>query len=151
MVDIFQNISYSLLSETFPQKDIIISPEDKPWFTERLRRIKRQRQREYTRHGRSVKYNELASKFDEIFKSELSKYLMKIKLEVAEGKRGSSYPTLKRLGLQPGETTHGGFHLPQHVEQNFSSTQSAEVIAEHFTRISQEYSPLNISRLPPNV
>ena len=151
MVDTFQNISNSLLSETFPEKEIIVTPEDKPWFNERLRKTKRQRQREYNRHGRSSKYLDLVSKFDEMFKSELSKYLEKIKMEVTEGKRGSTYPTLKRLGLQPGETTHGGFQLPDHVDQNYSSAQSAEIIAEHFSRISQEYSPLDISRLPPNV
>ena len=151
MVGHFQKLSDRLLTEIFPEKEIVVSPEDKPWFNERLRTIKRQRQREYNRHGRSVKYIELASKFEQIFKSELSKYLEKIKLEVAEGKRGSTYPTLKRLGLQPGETTHGGFQLPGHVDQNYSSAQSAEIIAEHFSRISQEYSPLDITSLPPNV
>jgi hypothetical protein len=55
------------------------------------------------------------------------------------------------LGLQPAETTHGGLQLPGHVNLNYSSAQSAEIIAEHFSRISQEYSSLDITRLPPNV
>ena len=49
----------------------------------------------------------------------------------------------------PGETTHSGFQIPQHAW--LSSAQSAEIIAEHFSTISQEYAPLDVSSLPPNV
>ena len=131
--------------------EVSSSSEDSPWFNEKLRQLKRQRLREYNHHGRSEKYLKMATNFDELFKSERSKYLEKIQREVTEGKRGSTYPTLKRLGLQPGGTTHGGFQLPLHAELNYSSAQSAEVIAEHFSKISQEYSPLDVSSLPPNV
>ena len=151
MVMKYQHITNTLLANTFPEKVIIVSPEDCPWFNEKLRQMKRQRLREYSIHGRSEKYLKLAAAFDELFKSERIKYLEKIQLEVTEGKRGSTYPTLKRLGLQPGNTTHGGFQLPEHAELNYSSAQSAEVIAEHFSKISQEYSPLDVSSLPPNV
>ena len=151
MVELFQNVTGTLLCETFPEKDIIISPENEPWFNERLRNIKRQRQREYNHHGRSEKYLNLASKFDEMSKVEMSKYLEKVKTEVTEGKRGSTYPTIKRLGLRPGEANQSGFQLPDHAKLNYSAAQSAEIIAQHFSRISQEYSPLDVSSLPPNV
>ena len=78
------------------------------------------------------------------------KYMEKIMLEVTEGKRGSSYPALKKLGARPGEGSKSWFQLPSHVDRNLSPAQSAEVIAEHFTSISQELSPFDISRLPPN-
>jgi hypothetical protein len=84
-------------------------------------------------------------------KIEISKYKEKVMIEVTEGRRGSSYPALKRLGMRPGETSHAEFQLPGHVELNFSSAQSSEIIAEHFSRISQEYSPLDLCNLPPNV
>ena len=84
-------------------------------------------------------------------KVEMSKYLEKVKTEVTEGKRGSTYPTIKRLGLRPGEANQSGFQLPDHAELNYSAAQSAEIIAQHFSRISQEYSPLDVSSLPPNV
>ena len=41
--------------------------------------------------------------------------------------------------------------MPAHAEQNLSSTQSAELIADHFSKISQEFSPLDLSCLPSNV
>ena len=151
MVDTFQNMTDKLLSETFPIKKITISPDDRPWFNENLRKLKRLRQREYSKHGRSEKYLKIMSSFTEKSKAEISKYMNKIKSEVTEGKRGSTYPAIKRMGVGPAEPTQAGFQLPAHAELNLSSAQSAEIIAEHFSKISQEYSPLNVSKLPPNV
>ena len=53
--------------------------------------------------------------------------------------------------MRPGENENAEFQLPSHSEQNLSAAQSAEIIAQHFSQISQEYSPLNLSSLPPNV
>ena len=117
MVEKYLDIVNTIFSETFPQKTIIQSDEDKPWFNENLRRIKRQRLREYEKRGLSIKYWELATNFDTTFKIEREKYFQKIKLEVAEGRRGSIYPILKRLSLRLGDSTHGGFQLPQQAEQ----------------------------------
>ena len=89
MVESYQQITSSIFSETFPQKTIIISDGDKPWFNEKLRQIKRQRLREYEKHGHSAKYRELATSFDETFKIEREKYIKKIKIEVPEGRTGS--------------------------------------------------------------
>ena len=149
MVDKYMHIMNTIFSETFPQKTITISDQDKPWFNEKLRQIKRLRLREYEKHGRSKKYWELATRFDESFKMERDKYIQKIKLEVSEGSRGSIYPILRRLSLRPGDTAHSGFLLPQ--QAGLSHAQAAEIIATHFSSISQEYSPLDVSKLPPNV
>ena len=149
MVERYQQIISSIFSETFPQKTITISDGDKPWFNEKLRQIKRQRLREYEKHGHSAKYWELATNFNEIFKNEREKYIKKIKFEVSEGRRGSIYPILKKLSLRPGDSIHSGFQLPQ--QAGLSNSQAAEIIATHFSSISQEYSPLDVSKLPPNI
>ena len=54
----------SMIAETFPLKTITLSSEDKPWFNEQLRSLKRARLREYNRHGKSVKYLELQTNFN---------------------------------------------------------------------------------------
>ena len=136
MVQEFQAITKQLYCETFPEKEITISPDDSPWFTEELRKLKRQRQREYCKHGKSLKYLELAKSFEEKCKAQITKYKEKVKNEVLEGKRGSTYPAIKRLGLRPGEGVQPTFQLLAHTEQNLSPTQSCEIIAEHFSRIS---------------
>ena len=151
MVDLFQSMVNSILCDTFPEKQILISPYDDPWFSEELRHLKRQRQRQYTRHGKNKKYDELKTKFDDKLRNAKLKYRDKIELEVRVGKRGSTYPALKRLGSRLFEKTQPDFQLPAHAEQNLSSTQSAELIADHFSKISQEFSPLDLSCLPSNV
>ena len=60
------------------------------------------------------KYINLKNKFDIKFRQEFFKYKAKIELEVTEGKRGSSYFAIKKLGLRPGEISHPEFQLPEH-------------------------------------
>ena len=149
LVETFQNQLSDLVKKTFPERTITVHPEDKPYFTEKLRGLKRKRMREYEKNGKSEKYLKLKETFEIHLEIELEKYKEKINIEVTEGKRGSIYPALKKLGLRPGSEKQGWFHLPSHDE--LDPAQSAEVIAEHFCQISQEFSPLSILDLPPNI
>ena len=149
MVEKYQDIIEKLVASVFPLKSITISSEDQVWFTEDLRALRRTKMREYARHGKSKKYCELQEKFDAKFLNEIQKYKKKIELEVLEGKRGSYYPAIKKLGLRPGETPQPSFQLPQHAENNLSASDSVEILADYFSSISQQYSPLEVSTLPP--
>ena len=152
MVEQFQTIVNNTLSDIFPEKKISITPYDVPWFTEELRHLKRQRQREYVCHGKTEKYHELKLNFEEKLKTQKAKYRAKIEVEVKEGCRGSSYPALKRMGARVFDMDKQMcFQLPEHAQLNLTSAQSAEVIAEYFSRISREFEPLSLSALPPNV
>ena len=145
-----ENITSNLFNETFPEKKIMIYSEDKPWFNEELRNLKRKRLREYEKHGKSAKYLQLEQTFSIKVKEAVQKYMEKIKVEVSEGKRGSAYPTLKRLAKRP-ETNSSTFSLPYHCDSNLTALQTAEILADHFSRISCEFEPLSVSELPPNV
>ena len=126
IVQHFQDTLKSIVDNTFPERKIQINSDDKPYFTEKLRKLKRIRQREYQKHGRSDKYLELKENFEDKLKNEKLKYIQKISTEVTEGRRGSIYPALKKLGLRPGEEFHHTFSLPSHTSQNLSPMQSAE-------------------------
>ena len=41
--------------------------------------------------------------------------------------------------------------LPQHVEDNLTALESSNAICEYFSRISQEYTPLNPASLPDHI
>ena len=58
---------------------------------------------------------------------------------------------IKKLGSRNGECDDPDFSLPNHIKQNLSSQQSCEKIADFFSRISQEFLPLDRSRLPDRV
>ena len=100
MVAEYQEMMNKMVTETFPLKTITISGDDQVWFNEELRALKRTRLREYNRHGKTEKYQNLQSKFDIKFKNEFLKYKTKIELEVTEGKRGSSYSAIKKTGTE---------------------------------------------------
>ena len=68
------------------------------FFTDKLRTLRQQRQREYRQSGRSEKYLRIKKAFDEAFINEAHKYKDKIIAEVAEGKRGSLYKALTKTG-----------------------------------------------------
>ena len=78
------------------------------------------------------------------------KYKNKIIQQVWDGKRGSAYSALKKLSLRS-DQLQTTFRLPGHVSLNYTSSQSAEVIADYFAQISMEFRPIDINMLPPNI
>ena len=104
MVDVFVDTNKKLEDTVFPMKEIQVGPKDLPYFTEELRHLKRQRLRAYTAHGgKSEQYLKLKFRFENKLKNEARKYVTKIENEVFEGKRGSSYRAIRKLGNRHGE------------------------------------------------
>ena len=56
MIDKLQYTFNDALKSVFPEKRILCSPDDVPWFTEEFRLMRRQRQRRYARHGKEQQY-----------------------------------------------------------------------------------------------
>ena len=79
------------------------------------------------------------------------KYKEKTLDDVRNGNRSSTYSALRKLGVRPGDTGSTTFHLPAHVDRNLSPGESAEIIADHFESISQDYAPIIIEYFPPKM
>ena len=98
----------------------------------------RQRNREYLKHHRSDKYEELKRKYEEKFKSAAVEHLEKNVRSLKQDDPGKAYASLKKMGAQPGDCSNdGSFVLSSHVEENLSTAESTERIAEHFPWISK--------------
>ena len=151
LVESFQLHCTSLVEQYFPLKTVKLSSYDSPFFNERLRLLRRQRQREYRRAGRSEKYCEIKKSFDEAYQRAAHEYKDKIIDEVVNGKRGSAYKAIKKLGNGASSSVDDNFQIASHVESNFSAEQSAEALADYFSRISQEFEPIDTSKLSPNL
>ena len=95
MVNTFVSETMVMVEHTFPEKIVHISYYDKPFMTQELKQLRRQRQRIYRKEGRSTKYLQLKTKFDQKLKMEAEKYKQKILTEVSEGKRNNLYKALK--------------------------------------------------------
>ena len=151
MVDTFVNINEKMVNKVFPEKEIQVGPGDLPYFTEELRHLKRQRLRAYNAHGgKSDQYLRLKSRFDEVLKREASKYIQKIESEVIEGKRGSGYKAIRKLGNRPGESWHNQeVRIQSYIEEGLTPLQAANELANFFSSISQSVDPLDESQFPP--
>ena len=149
LVAAFENFSSTLIEDTFPEKDITISSWDKPYMTEELRVLRRQRQRAYRKGAKTQKYLQLKKNFDEKIKIEAEKYRQKILAEVKEGKRNNAYSALRKLESGENKGKRGNFTLPSHAEDNLTPAQSAEKLAIYFSKISQEFEPICPENFPP--
>ena len=150
MVDTFERSHKALVDKTFPLKEVHVGIDDKPYFTEELRQIKRRRQRAYSQQGRrSQLYTKLKQLFDTKLMNEARKYKSRIENEVKEGRRGSGYKAIRKLGNKPGGSQKCDIILPAYAEQNLTPKQSANKLAEYFSAISQAVEPLNVEQLNP--
>ena len=150
---VFEKLINTKLNQFCPEKEIKLSSQDKPFITAELRKIKRQKSREYVKNGKSEKYKKLDKLFETKYKSEAEKYLQKNLDALRETNPGQAYHILKKMGAQPGDCidANNTFTLSNHEDDNLSEEKSAERIAEHFAAISQEFPPLDVSQLPDRV
>ena len=148
LVETFEKYTSQLVEQYFPEKEIKISSFDKPFYTEELRMLRRQRQRAYTKGGKSQKYIKLKQEYDEKLRIAAKKYHSKIISEVSDGKRTNAYSALRKL--EPGENKKkNSFTLPDHADKDYTPAQSAEKLAEYFSEISQQFDPINSELFPP--
>ena len=76
---------------------------------------------------------------------EALKYKEKMVNRVKEGKLGRAYSA---VGVNNARET---FEISSFVDQGFSDRQAADHLADHFSRISQEFDPINIDLFAPNL
>ena len=81
----FEAHSDNLVTAHFPHKTALVGPQDLPYFTEDLRKLKRKRQRAYRKGKRSALYIRLKAQFEEKLLKEAMKYKERIFNEVREG------------------------------------------------------------------
>ena len=142
LVQTFQDHCGDLVDHYFPTKTILVTPYDKPWFSDKLKLLRRKRQRVYRREGKTEKYLKIKDDFDQSLRIAALKYKNKVTAEVIEGKRGSAYKALRKLGSTTAEAV-SSFYLPSHMDMNLSAQQSANILADHFSKISQEFEPID--------
>ena len=88
--------------------------------------------------------------FDDKLKHEAKKYVAKIQKEVNEGKQGSGYNSICKLGFRPNESWRKQeVSILSYVEQNVINQEAANKLASHFPAISQTVEPLDAANFHP--
>ena len=149
-MNIFEGIITQKLDEYLPQKVVKLGIEDKAFMTAELKKLKRLRMREYVKRGQTEKYLSLKKDFKEKFDKASENFLRKNVDSLKEMNPGQAYNVLKKMGAMPGECDDSSsFNLPSY--ENLSPIESAEKVAEHFSKISREFPPLKTETLPVRV
>ena len=142
LVELFEYYTGEILETFCPSKVICSRPNDSPWISEEMKLLKRRIMRVYEKEGKTEKYKQLKMFYDKKLQSGALKYRTKLQNEIISGNRSSCYAALRKLGVRPGEAAGNTFTLPYHAEQNYTAKESAELIADHFANISQNYEPI---------
>ena len=151
-VNLMQNILFHKLDEHFPVKSVKFSAKDKKLMTGELKKLDRQRKREWVKNGKSIRYSELKAKFDQKYKDAAAKYSEKNVADLLNADPGKAYATIKRIGAKPGDDLDdASFDVLEHLERKLSSKESVELIADHFSKISQEFPAISRSKMSHSV
>ena len=144
----FDELIYQNLDKHFPLKVTKIGVEDKPYITAEVKKLKRKN--EYRKRGTSANYERLKAEFADKLEKAVENFLRKNVDGLKESNSGEACNILKKMGAQSGECEDQSmFTLPSH--DNLTPLESAEVIAEHFSKISREFPPMKLETLSERV
>ena len=143
----FSEMVEAKLDTISPLEEVKITKMDSQITSLAMKRLARNRLREYTKHGNSLKFKEIKQKQKEKLKQE-SKKLIDKEIERAGGKGMSWLQAAQRVSARPGTDQNSTFTLPKHTDENLTKEESAERLVAHFSKISQEFTPIELDTLP---
>ena len=110
-----------------------------------LKNLNRRTKREFYKNRKSAKWKRLKQKFKRLKRQTVKNFYSKFVTELKESNPSKWYSMAKRLGAEQNNKTG---ELSVECLKGLNNKQAAEQVAEHFSRISQEYSPLDMEKLP---
>ena len=133
------------LDEYFPEKTVMVSYLDKKWMNPQLKNLNRRVKREFYKNRKSPKWKKLKRKFKSLKRKTIKNFYSKFVFELKDSNPAKWYSMAKRIGAE--QSSNNG-ELSVECLKGLNNQQAAEQIAEHFSKVSQEYSPLDPSKLP---
>ena len=144
-VQIFHECLRTNLDNYFPEKTTKMSSLDKDWMSPQLKQIHRAMQREYYKHRRSSKYKKLKSKFKKLKRNTVKNLYSSFVSDLKLTNPSKWYQMAKKIGAV--DKMSGGDICVESLT-GLTNAESAQKIAEHFSAVSNEYSPINYNQLP---
>ena len=135
---IFQNMLMEALDSIFPQKIMKVSSDDQPWVTHRLKVLDRRRKRIFHKERRSERWKILNKQFKKEVKRAKCDFYKKSIEDLKTKKPGQWYSCLKRISAY--DRQHERIEIEE--IRHLNDQEQAEVIADKFTSIPNEYEEL---------
>ena len=120
--------------------------EDGEWITKEIKKLDRSRKREFEKRGKSARWKHLDELFNEKSKREKEKYNLNIVEDFKSLNTGQWCSKVKRMSGQEKERSS---EIVVEDICDFSNDQQAEMIADHYAFISNQYKPLEKDDVPP--
>ena len=145
--EILQNKLLSALDRFCPEKSIKFNNDDQPWMSRKLKFLDRKRKRIYRRERKSEKWKDLNKSFKDAVKLAKKDFYKKKIADLKEKKPGQWYSWLKRV------SSHDQRNECLKIDEisHLSTEEQAELIADKFSSIPNEYDELKTSdiSIPP--
>ena len=142
---IFHDFLRKNLDKHFPEKFVNISSLDKKWMNPNLKQVHRAMQREFCKNRKSEKYKKLKIKFKKMKRKAIKKFYSNFITEMKNTNPGKWYSMAKRLGAVD-QITNGEVEVE--CLAGVDNSAAAHIIAQHFSSVSNEYSPVDPTQLP---
>ena len=137
--ELLQNILLEKYYRVFPMKCIKLCRDDKPWFSARLKKLDRDRKREFFKNKMSNKWVRLNEEFLNQCEDEKVGYFENIVKDLKDSNPGQWYSKIKRMS---GREIKQAENISIPELEGLSAESQAEVIANHYEKISNSYEPL---------
>ena len=144
-VFLFHNYLLALLNKHFPEKQVKMSNLDKKWMCPNLKLLHRQMQREFFKNRKSSKWRKLKSSFKRLKRKSIKSYFSNFVTELKATNPGKWYGMAKKIGAVD-QMSQGEIQVE--ALDGLTNEESAQVIAEHFASISNQYLPVDEAQLP---
>ena len=144
-VEMFHKLLRETLDVYFPEKSLKMSNFDKKWFTPELRKLHRCKQREFFMHRYSDKFKKMNKKFKKLKRRNIKNHYLNLNEKLKKSNPRKFFGVMR-------EICNPNFQVNDDCEiqglKDKSSQEAAELIAEHFAKVSQSYSPIDFTLLP---
>ena len=137
-----QHLVMKQLNNFLPEKTTTFTSEDQPWVTPEIKEIDRKKKREFYKHRKSPKWKRLNQLFEVKCRQAKSNYYNNIVEDLKTSAPGQWYSKLKRMSSHDQTRTE---EVSVDEISHLSNEDQAEAIADNFSKISNEYEPLNAS------
>ena len=138
-VTLLHNELMDKVKECFPEKTLKITSDDSPWCNDKVKRLKRLKNREFNKHRSSDKWNKLNEKYKACLIQTKQKYYKNIVKDLKTSNPSQWYSKLKRICSYDQER-----YAPLICSEieNLSDQEQADVIGSNFCKVRQKCNAL---------
>ena len=142
-LETFHHKLYSIFDQCFPKKTKTVCSENQSFFNDKLAKLKRRKGREYNKHRKSAKYDSLSRIYIKELNNAKKIYYRKKICSLRTSDTRQWFKNVKKL-VNPDE---GINFLEVEDIKSYTDEQQAELIADKFAQVSNEYKPLDREKI----